>query len=188
MSDRKVAVFIDGQNLYRTSKSLGLDIDFKKLLTELNSLGGFVRVKYYTCVDEDDDNSSIVPLLDWLSYNGYSVVTKYVRGFTDADGKTRLRGKIDVELTVDAMELCRNVDQVVLVAGSGDFSSLLQAIQRLGPKCSVISSVMTDPPICADSLRRQADEFIELKTLAPRIQREGGPRTDRRAVSLSSVS
>ena len=47
---------------------------------------------------------------------------------------------------------------------------------------------MTDPPICADSLQRQADEFIELKTLAPRIQREGGPRTDRRAVSLSSVS
>ena len=71
----KIALFIDGANLYATAKSLGFDIDYKRLLREFQSRGYLVRAFYYTAVIEDQEYSLIRPLIDWLDYNGYSVVT-----------------------------------------------------------------------------------------------------------------
>jgi uncharacterized LabA/DUF88 family protein len=165
MSSENTVVFIDGLNLYNTVKSLGFDIDFKKLLVELGSLGNLLRAKYYTCIDDDDDDSPVVPLIDWLSYNGYSVVAKSVRSFTDTDGRNRIKGKIDVELTVDMMELAPNVDHIVLISGNEDLSAAIRAVQRQGKKCTVVSSVASNPPMCSDNVRRAADDFIDLAKL-----------------------
>src|SRR5215510_5091805 len=100
----KIALFIDGANLYATAKSLGFDIDYKRLLGEFQSRGYLLRAFYYTAVIEDQEYSSIRPLIDWLDYNGYSVVTKATKEFVDQTGRRKVKGNMDIELAVDAME------------------------------------------------------------------------------------
>jgi uncharacterized LabA/DUF88 family protein len=175
----KIAVFIDGANLYATSKSLGFDIDYRKLLKEFQSRGSLVRAFYYTALIEDQEYSSIRPLVDWLDYNGYTVVTKPAREFTDAAGRRKIKGNMDIELAVDVMELAPHVDQMVLFSGDGDFRSVVEAVQRRGVRVSVVSTVTTQPPMVADELRRQADEFIDLVSLQAKIGRDPSERIAR---------
>jgi uncharacterized LabA/DUF88 family protein len=172
----KIAVFIDGANLYATAKALGFDIDYRKLLKEFQSRGSLVRAFYYTALIEDQEYSSIRPLVDWLDYNGYTVVTKPAREFTDASGRRKIKGNMDIELAVDAMELAPHVDQIVLFSGDGDFRSVVEAVQRKGVRVSVISTVTTQPPMVADDLRRQADEFIDLITMQSKFGRDPSER------------
>jgi uncharacterized LabA/DUF88 family protein len=176
-SSNRIAVFIDGPNLYATSKALGFDIDYKRLLTEFQARGTLVRAFYYTAIIEDQEYSSIRPLVDWLDYNGYTVVTKATREFIDAAGRRKVKGNMDVELAVDAMELARHIDEMVLFSGDGDFRSLVKAVQRHGVRVAVVSSIAVQPPLVADDLRRQADVFIELKELQQRIGRDPSQRT-----------
>ncbi len=110
----KIALFIDGANLYATAKTLGFDIDYKRLLKEFQSRGTLLRAFYYTAIIEDQEYSSIRPLIDWLDYNGYTVVTKATKEFIDASGRRKVKGNMDIELAVDAMELAEHVDQIVL--------------------------------------------------------------------------
>jgi uncharacterized LabA/DUF88 family protein len=173
----KLALFIDGVNLYATAKTLGFDIDFKLLLKEFQSRGSLVRAFYYTPITEDQENSSIRPLLDWLDYNGYTVVTKATREFIDVGGRRKVKGNIDVELAVDAMALAGHVDQVVLFSGDGDFRSLVEALQRRGVSVTVVSTISSQPPMVADELRRQADSFIDLAELRSRLGREPAVRS-----------
>ena len=177
----KVALFIDGANLYATSKSLGFDIDYKRLLTEFQSKGYLVRAYYYTALAEDQEYSSIRPLIDWLDYNGYTVVTKPTKEFIDATGRRKIKGNMDIELAVDVMELAPSVDHIVLFSGDGDFRSLVEAVQRRGKKVSVVSTLATQPPMIADELRRQADHFVDLSTLQSRIGRDPAERQARAA-------
>jgi uncharacterized LabA/DUF88 family protein len=175
-SQEKIAIFIDGANLYATAKSLGFDIDYRKLLKEYQSRGSLVRAFYYTALVEDQEYSSIRPLVDWLDYNGYTVVTKPAREFTDASGRRKIKGNMDIELAVDAMELAPHVDQMILFSGDGDFRSVVEAVQRKGVRVSVVSTVTTQPPMVADDLRRQADEFIDLMSLQSKIGRDPSER------------
>ena len=128
----KIALFIDGANLYATAKALGFDIDYKRLLREFQSRGYLLRAFYYTAVIEDQEYSSIRPLIDWLDYNGYSVVTKATKEFVDQTGRRKVKGNMDIELAVDAMEIAEHIDQMVLFSGDGDFRSLVEAVQRRG--------------------------------------------------------
>lgn len=160
----KLAVFIDGANLYATAKTLGFDIDYKRLLREFQSRGNLVRAFYYTAIIEDQEYSSIRPLIDWLDYNGYTVVTKATKEFTDASGRRKVKGNMDIELAVDAMELAGHVDQIVLFSGDGDFRSLVEAVQRRGVRVTVISTISSQPPMIADELRRQADVFLPISS------------------------
>ncbi|MBN9431899.1 MAG: NYN domain-containing protein [Bosea sp.] len=178
-SREKLALFIDGANLYATSKSLGFDIDYKKLLGEFNARGYLVRAYYYTALAEDQEYSSIRPLIDWLDYNGYSVVTKPTKEFYDATGRRKIKGNMDIELAIDVMELADHVDHIYIFSGDGDFRSLVEAVQRKGRKVSVVSTLATQPPMIADELRRQADHFIELTTLQQRIGRDPSERATR---------
>src|SRR6202023_1029020 len=107
----KLALFIDGANLYATSKTLGFDIDYKRLLKEFQSRGDLVRAFYYTAIIEDQEFSSIRPLIDWLDYNGFTVVTKATKEFVDASGRRKVKGNMDIELAVDAMELAQHIDE-----------------------------------------------------------------------------
>ena len=178
-SDR-IALFIDGANLHATGKALGFDMDYRRLLKEFQSRGTLLRAYYYTAVIEDQEFSSIRPLIDWLDYNGYTVVTKATKEFFDASGRRKVKGSMDVELAVDAMELAEHVDQIVLFSGDGDFRSLVEALQRRGVRVTVVSTVSTQPPMISDELRRQADVFTDLKELQSRIGRDpaerGAPR------------
>lgn len=175
----KIALFIDGANLYATAKSLGFDIDYKRLLKEFQSRGKLIRAFYYTALVEDQEYSSIRPLIDWLDYNGFAVVTKPTKEFVDALGRRKVKGNMDIELAVDAMEMSEHVDQIVLFSGDGDFRSLVEAIQRKGVRVSVVSTNSTQPPMIADELRRQADEFVDLVSLASKVGRDPVERTQR---------
>jgi uncharacterized LabA/DUF88 family protein len=174
----KTLLLIDGPNLFSTAKSLGFEIDFKKLLQEFRSRGDLLSAKYYTAVPDDEDSSPIVPLIDWLDYNGYSVVTKPMKSFTDAEGNRKSKGNMDVEIAVDAMELASKVDEIVLFSGDGDFRTVIEAVQRRGVKVTVVSSIATRPPMCADELRRQTDVFIDLADLRAKISRGARPPRD----------
>ncbi len=161
----RIALFIDGANLYATAKALGFDIDYKRLLTVFGAKGQLVRALYYTALAEEQEYSSIRPLIDWLDYNGYTMVTKPTKEFIDAAGRRKIKGNMDIELAVDAMELSEHLDHVVLFSGDGDFRSLVEALQHKGKRVSVVSTLATSPPMVADELRRQADQFIELSQL-----------------------
>src|SRR5574337_1035980 len=167
----RIALFIDGANLYATAKSLGFDIDYKRLLKEFQSKGRLLRAFYYTALVEDQEYSSIRPLIDWLDYNGYAVVTKPAKEFVDALGRRKVKGNMEIELAGDAMEMADQIDQMVLFSGDGDVRSLVEAVQRKGVRVSVLSTITTQPPMVADELRRQADNFVELQDMAPQIQR-----------------
>jgi len=168
----KLALFIDGTNARAAARALGFDIDYKRLLTEFRSRGTLVRAFYYTVVIEDQESSPLRPLLDWLDYNGFTVVTKPAKEFDDGEGRRRFKRNMGVELAVDAMELDEQVDEIVLFSGDGDFRALVQAVQRQGVRVSVVSTTASQPPSIADELRRQADVFIDLMELLPKIRRE----------------
>src|SRR5438876_785163 len=178
-TSNKIALFIDGANLYATAKTLGFDIDYKRLLKEFQSRGTLLRAFYYTAIIEDQEYSSIRPLIDWLDYNGYTVVTKATKEFIDASGRRKVKGNMDIELAVDAMELAPFIDQMVLFSGDGDFRSLVEAVQRRGVRVVVVSTISTQPPMVADELRRQGDQFVDIIELQSKIGRDPAERPPR---------
>ena len=186
MSSRKnkIALFIDGANFYGTCKALGIDIDYRRLLAEFQGRGTLVRAVYYTTIIEDENYSSIRPLLDWLDYNGYTVVSKATKEFIDGTGHRKLN-RMDVELAVHAMELAEHLDQIVLFSGDGDFRPLVEAIQRRGARVIVVSTVSCHPPMIADELRRQADVFVDIKEMQPKIERDVSERAVRKSLGWS---
>jgi uncharacterized LabA/DUF88 family protein len=180
-ASNKIALFIDGPNLHATAKTLGFDIDYKRLLKEFQGRGTLLRALYYTATIEDQEYPSIRPLIDWLNYNGYTVVTKATKEFVDASGRRKIKGNMDIELAVDAMELAQRVDQIVLFSGDGDFRSLVEAVQRRGVRVTVVSTISSQPPMIADELRRQADVFTDLVELRSKINRDPSERPAARA-------
>ena len=182
--NERIALFIDGANLYATAKSLGFDIDYKRLLALFRQKGQLVRALYYTALAEDQEYSSIRPLIDWLDYNGFTMVTKPTKEFTDASGRRKVKGNMDIELTVDAMRLAENLDHIVLFSGDGDFRSLVAALQQMGKRVSVVSTLQTQPPMVADELRRQADQFVDIADLEQLICRDPATRPAREGRSF----
>jgi uncharacterized LabA/DUF88 family protein len=167
----RVAVFIDGANLYAASRTIGFDVDYKNLLNHFRQRAYLVRAYYYTALLETEEYSPLRPLVDWLGYNGYSVVTKPAKEFTDASGRRRVKGSVDIEMAVDVLDLTPHLDHVVIFSGDGDLRRLVEAVQRRGVRVTVVSSIRTQPAMIADELRRQADAFIDLADLAEFITR-----------------
>ena len=169
--DDRLALFIDGANLYAAGKALGFDIDYKLLRNEFMRRGKLLRAFYYTALLDSDEYSPIRPLVDWLNYNGYTMVTKPAKEYTDSQGRRKVKGNMDIELCIDAMELAPRVDHIVLFSGDGDFKPLVESLQRQGVRISVVSTIRSQPPMISDELRRQADNFIELDDLKDTIGR-----------------
>lgn len=175
----KVALFIDGSNLYAAARALQFDIDYKRLLDTFSSKGRLLRAFYYTALLEDQEYSPLRPLVDWLDYNGYTMVTKPTKEYTDATGRRKIKGNMDIELAIDVMEMAQYLDHIVLFSGDGDFRRLVEAVQRKGVRVTVVSTIRSVPPMIADELRRQADSFIELTDIREQIERvhhHEGPR------------
>jgi len=174
--ENRIGLFIDGANLHATARAVGFDIDYKRLLKEFHSRGTVLRAFYYTTIIEDQEYSSVRPLIDWLDYNGYTVVTKATKEFIDATGRRKVKGNMMIELAVDAMEVAKHVDQIVLFSGDGDFRSLVEAVQRRGVRVTVVSTISCQPPMIADELRRQADVFTDLVELQSKLGRDPAER------------
>jgi uncharacterized LabA/DUF88 family protein len=166
IAQERTALFIDGANLYAATRSLGFDIDYRRLLDFFSSKTTLVRAYYYSALLETEEYSPLKPLTDWLAYNGYALVTKPAKEFTDAMGRRRIKGNMDIELAIDMLELSPRLDHAVLFSGDSDFRRLVEAVQRRGVRVTVISSIKTSPPMIADELRRQADQYIELADIA----------------------
>jgi uncharacterized LabA/DUF88 family protein len=181
--NERVALFIDGSNLYSAARALGFDIDYRRLLKVFREQGRLVRAYYYTALVEDQEYSPIRPLIDWLDYNGFTMVTKPTKEFTDAMGRRKIKGNMDIELAIDVLEMAEHLDHVILFSGDGDFRRLVEAVQRRGLRVSVVSTIKSSPPMVADELRRQADDFIELSELAPLIARNLSDRPQHSVVS-----
>ncbi len=173
----KLAIFIDGANLYAAAKTLEFDIDYKRLLKWISGQSRLVRAFYYTALMEDQEYSPIRPLIDWLDYNGYTMVTKPAKEFTDHNGRRKIKGNMDIELAIDMMDLADHVDHIVLFSGDGDFRRLVESVQRKGVRVTVVSTIRSQPPMVADELRRQADHFIDLMELSDYIERAPAPQT-----------
>ena len=168
LSSDKIALFIDGANLHATCRALGFDVDYKRLLTEFQSRGVLLRAYYFRTVVEDQEYSSVRPLIDWLGYNGYIVFTKEL---LDVSGRRKIKGSMNVELAVNAIEIADHIDQMFLFSGDGDLRPLLKALQRRGVHVTVVSSMISHPAMAADELRRQADAFVDLAELKSRVGR-----------------
>lgn len=178
LPNERTALFIDGANLYSASRNLGFDVDYRNLLEYFRAKTHVLRAYYYSAILETEQHSPLKPLTDWLAYNGYTLVTKTAREFTDSTGRRRVKGNMDVELAVDMLELAPRIDHAVLFSGDSDFVRLVSAVQRIGVRVSVVSTVRSSPPMIADDLRRQADQFLELSEIAPGfIRRQTEPRS-----------
>ncbi len=174
----RTALFIDGANLYSASRNLGFDVDYRNMLDYFRTKTNIIRAYYYSAVLETEEYSPLKPLTDWLAYNGYNLVTKAAREFTDGSGRRRVKGNMDVELAIDMMEMAPKLDHAVLFSGDSDFRRLVEAVQRQGVRVSVVSTVRSVPPMIGDELRRQADQFLELAEIAPGFtRRQMEPRT-----------
>lgn len=171
-SQERVALFVDGANLHAAARALGFDIDYKRLLRHFQDQCHLIRAFYYTALVEDQEYSPLRPLVDWLDYNGFTMVTKPTKEFTDATGRRKIKGNMDIELAIDVMEMSAHLDHIVLFSGDGDFRRLVEAVQRRGLRVSIVSTVRSSPPMVADELRRQADHFIDLDDIAPMISRQ----------------
>ena len=167
----RVGLFIDGANLYSAARALNFDIDYKRLLEVFANKGHLIRAFYYTALVEDQEYSPIRPLVDWLDYNGYTMVTKPTKEFTDAFGRRKIKGNMDIELAIDVMEMANYIDHIVLFSGDGDFRRLVEAVQNKGKRVTVVSTIRSTPPMIADELRRQADNYIELQDLMTLVSR-----------------
>jgi uncharacterized LabA/DUF88 family protein len=177
--DERTALFIDGANLYATAKALQFDIDYRKLLTYFRDRCRLLRALYFTALVDDVEYSPIRPLIDWLDYNGFRVVTKPAKVFTDATGLRKVKGNMDIEIAIHMMQLAGTLDHIVLFSGDGDFRSLVEAVQNNGRRVSVVSSLQTRPAMVADDLRRQADQFVEIGELRADIGRDPAEREAR---------
>lgn len=174
MADRpvdRIALFIDGLNLNATSRALGFDIDQRRLLKQFETHGTLLRAFYYTRTMEDQELCAARPFTDWLDYNGFTVVSKPAAECLDATGQRRLKCRMDVDLAVDAMEFAAKVDRIVLFSGDGNFRRLVSAVQRRGVHVTVVSTAVTQPAMVSRGLRHQADAFIDLRELKPKICR-----------------
>jgi uncharacterized LabA/DUF88 family protein len=156
---------------HATAKALGFEIDYKRLLDEFGERGTLLRAFYYTTVMDDLEYCTVRPLVDWLDYNGFTVVTKPIREFLDEAGRRRIRANMDIEIAVGAMDIADHVDEIVLFSGDGGFRPLVAALQRRGVRVTIVSTIASEPPILADELRRQADEFIDLAALEAKLGR-----------------
>lgn len=174
--NERIALFIDGANLYAAARALNIDLDFRKMAEWFRSRSVLVRAYYYTAIIEGEEFSPIRPLVDWLDYNGFSVVTKPVKRFTDAQGHVRNKGNMDVEIAVDLLEQAPRLDHAVLFSGDGDFRRAVSALQARGVRVTVVSTLKSQPPQIADELRRQADSFIDLADMIPDFGRPKAPR------------
>ena len=167
----KVAIFIDGSNLWQTCRNLNMKINFKQL-REWAAEQNTIWLGYYTgLVSNRDEENPLIKMTDWLSYNGYIVVKKQAStvNSNDSDEERIIKGNIDVDITVDMMLMAENVDTIILFSGDGDFIPVVEAVQRKYGVYVICVSSTKPVNIVSGELRRKVNQFIELDDLRETI-------------------
>ena len=184
-SAERTVLFIDGDDTYAVLKSLHLELDFKSLRTYFLQRARLLRATYYAVVPENDAYCTQMPLLDWLEYNGYSVV-KRAWQVEQATGRKKVPN-IYVDIAVDAINLAHAYDRAVFLSGDASLISVVRALKGAGKCTTVISSLsQTTPNVVSDLLRREADEFIDLLSLEGIYRPKPDARDRRKAGSLDA--
>ena len=175
--DERTALFIDGPNLYAATRCLRFEIDYRKLLGYFSSRCRLIRASYYTPLPQDQEHSPRHALASWLDYNGFNVVTPRSREYFN-EGRRKVRNDIEIELVIDALEAAPHLDHIILFSGNGDYTRLATSLQRSGKIVSVVSTLLANPPMVSDELRRQVNYFIELNELREHVRREFDNKKD----------
>jgi len=157
----RVAIFIDGSNLFHAALQLGIDIDYSKLLCRLTAGSRLLRSFFYTGVDRTNEKQQ--SFLLWMRRNGYRVFAKDLIQFPDGSKKADL----DVEIAVDMVALSAYYDTAILVSGDGDLTYAVEAVSYRGARVEVVSL----RSMASDSLINVADLFIDLDTIKEDIQK-----------------
>ena len=186
--DEKTALFIDGANLYGATRALEFDVDFRKMRSLFADVSRLVRAYYYTALPDEANYSPVRPLVDWLQYNGFCIVKKPMKAYVGPDGQRRFKGNMDVEIAVDVMKMAPWIQHAIIVSGDGDFRYLVEALQQLGIRVTILSTMQSQPPMLSDDLRRQADHFLELVDLRDVIARPHLPRPHQDGASATDGS
>ena len=169
--DERTAFFIDGPNLYVATRCLQFEMDYRKLLDYFSSRCHLIRASYYTPLHQDQEYSPRHALANWLDYNGFNVVTPRSREYSN-EGRRKVKNDMEIELVIDAFEAAAHLDHIVLFSGNGDYTRLASSLQGRGKTVSVVSTLLANPPMVSDELRRQVNYFIELKDLREHVERE----------------
>ena len=165
----RMALFIDGPNFYGSIRDVGIKVDYTRMLNFFQDKARLIRAYYYTALMEDrseERNDFLRRLTDWLSFNGYTVITKPTKIFSDASGGHVMKGNMDIEIAIDMLDMAQHIDHAVLCSGDGDFRRLVEAVQRRGVRVSIVSTEQ----MLASELKRQADEFIDLNDIEQDIR------------------
>jgi uncharacterized LabA/DUF88 family protein len=157
----RVAIFIDGSNLFYAALQLGIEIDYTKLLCRLTAGSRLLRSFFYTGVDRTNEKQQ--GFLLWMRRNGYRVIAKDLVQLPDGSKKANL----DVEIAVDMMALTGSYDTAVLVSGDGDLAYAVDAASYRGVRVEVVSL----RSMTSDSLINVSDRYIDLDTIKDEIKK-----------------
>lgn len=157
----RVAIFIDGSNLFYAALQLGIEIDYTKLLCRLTGGSRLLRAFFYTGVDRTNEKQQ--GFLLWMRRNGYRVIAKDLVQLPDGSKKANL----DVEIAVDMMALVDSYDTAVLVSGDGDLAYAVNSVSYRGVRVEVASL----RSMTSDSLINVSDRYIDLEAIKEDIQK-----------------
>ncbi len=172
---KRIGIFIDGSNLYMSTKALGFRVDFTKLLNYYKQQGDVAHAFYFTALPPKDVQSPLRKMIDYVDYNGWTVIQKETKSYVNPEGVEKLKGNMDVEIAVHVSETAPFITNLILFSGDGDFRVLLESVQRRhGIHCTVVSA----RSLVADGLRRQANEFVDLASLRDAFVHESEPQAE----------
>jgi len=163
----RVAIFIDGENIHYSAKHLNMRMDYLKLCKILAGSRRLVRSYFYTAVSNQSEGK--IDFINFLKLNGFKVVTREVKSFSEGDGATRsVRNALDMQMALDVIEMSEHLDTVVLCTGDGDFRPLVDALVRKGKHVEVCGlREMTSTDLIAGS-----DVYIDLDSLKNQVALE----------------
>ena len=174
----RIAIFIDGNNLFHAARTIGMEIDYAKLLKLLCQGGSLLRAFFYTGVDENAAKQQ--GFLLWMRRNGYRVVQKELKIFPDGTKKANL----DVEIAVDMLSLSGKYETAILVSGDEDFAYAVNAVAYKGTRVEVAGFRNNTSPKLIDV----ADRFIDLDSLIPFIVKEPDSEEQKAAIAAAKAN
>ena len=174
----RIAIFIDGNNLFHAARTIGIEVDYAKLLKLLCSGGSLLRAFFYTGVDENASKQQ--GFLLWMRRNGYRVVQKELKIFPDGTKKANL----DVEIAVDMLSLSGKYETAILVSGDEDFAYAVNAVAYKGARVEIAGFRNNTSPKLIDV----ADRFIDLDSLIPLIVKEPDSEEQKAAIAAAKAN
>ncbi len=164
----RIALFIDGANVYAAAKRLGWNFDHRKILEHFATQGRLYNAFYYTAVPYPIDDKQ-KRFTDALTYMGYTVRTRPLREATDESGQTYRRANLDIELVTDLLTTEGQYDVAVLLTGDGDFERPVEVLRARGKRV-VVTSILE---MTSYELRNAADTYVDLGSLRDQVERPG---------------